>query len=130
MRLTISFLAVVLGMIPAIQLRLGLLAQFVVLALILFIFAIPEELGWRGYSLSKLLEHRSSWVAGLIVGVLWGSLHLALHLPGMIYAGLPLVPTLLQLIGLSVLLTWLYVRTDGNILLTSLFHAVQSFFAS
>jgi membrane protease YdiL (CAAX protease family) len=115
-------------MIPAIQLRPMSPAQFVVLALILFIFAIPEELGWRGYALPKLLEHRSPLVAGLIVGVLWGALHLALHLPGMIYAGFPLLPTLFQLIGLSVLITWLYTRTGGNVLLTSLFHAAQSFF--
>ena len=46
----------------------------------------------------------------------------------MIYAGLPLLPTLLQLTGLSVLITWLYAQTSGNILLTSLFHAAQSFF--
>jgi membrane protease YdiL (CAAX protease family) len=128
MRLTISLIALAMGMIPAIQLRPRSPAQFVVLALILFIFAIPEELGWRGYALPKLLERRSPLAAGLIVGVLWGSLHLALHLPGMIYAGLPLLPTLLQLIGLSVLITWLYLRTGGNILLTSLFHAAQSFF--
>jgi len=128
MRLTISLIALGLGLIPAIQLRPMPPAQFVILALILFIFAIPEELGWRGYALPKLLEHRSPLVAGLIVGVLWGALHLALHLPGMIYAGLPLPPTLLQLIGLSVLITWLYLRTGGNILLTSLFHAAQSFF--
>jgi membrane protease YdiL (CAAX protease family) len=128
MRLTISLIALAMGMIPAIQLRPMSPAQFVVLALILFIFAIPEELGWRGYALPKLLERRSPLASGLIVGVLWGSLHLALHLPGMIYAGLPLLPTLLQLIGLSVLITWLYLRTDGKILLTSLFHAAQSFF--
>jgi len=128
MRLTISLIALGFGLIPAIQLRPGPPAQFVVLALILFFFAIPEELGWRGYALPKLLEHRSPLAAGLIVGVLWGSLHLALHLPGMIYAGLPLLPTLFQLIGLSVLITWLYTRTGGNVLLTSLFHATQSFF--
>ncbi len=110
MRLTISLIALGLGLIPAIQLRPMPPAQFVVLALILFIFAIPEELGWRGYALPKLLEHRSPLAAG------------------MIYAGLPLLPTLLQLIGLSVLITWLYVQTGGNILLTSLFHAAQSFF--
>jgi hypothetical protein len=46
----------------------------------------------------------------------------------MIYAGLPFLPTLLQLIGLSVLFAWLYIKTGGNILLTSLFHAAQSFF--
>jgi len=128
MRLTISLIALGLGLIPAIQLRPGPPAQFVILALILFIFAIPEELGWRGYALPKLLENHSPLVAGLVVGVLWGSLHLALHLPGMIYAGLPLLPTLLQLIGLSVLITWLYICVGGNVLLTSLFHAAQSFF--
>jgi uncharacterized protein len=128
MRLTISLIAVALGAIPAIQLRPGSPVQFVVLALILFIFAIPEELGWRGYALPKLLEHRSPVTASLIIGILWGSLHLALHLPGLMFAGLPLLATLLQLIGLSVLITWLYMRTGGNILLTSLFHASQSFF--
>jgi membrane protease YdiL (CAAX protease family) len=128
MRLTISLIALGLGMIPAIHLRPGSPAQFVILALILLLFAMPEELGWRGYVLPKLLEQRSPFAAGLIIGLLWGSLHLALHLPGMMYAGLPLLPTLLQLIGLSVLITWLYVQTSGNILLTSLFHAAQSFF--
>jgi membrane protease YdiL (CAAX protease family) len=128
MRLTISLIALGLGMIPAIHLRPGSPAQVVILAFILFLFAIPEELGWRGYALSKLIPQHSPLTTSLIVGILWGSLHLALHLPGMIYAGLPLLPTLLQLIGLSVLITWLYMQTDGNILLTSLFHAAQSFF--
>jgi hypothetical protein len=31
------------------------------------------------------------------------------------------------LISLSVMITWLYLQTGGNILLTSLFHAAQSF---
>ena len=93
-----------------------------------FVFAIPEELGWRGYSLPILLERRSPLAASLIVGVLWGSLNLALHLPGMMSADIPAFPTLLQLIGLSVLITWLYMHTGGNILLTSLFHGAQSFF--
>jgi len=128
MRLTISLIAAALGTIPAIQLRPGSPVQFVALALILFIFAIPEELGWRGYALPKLLKHRSPLAAGLIVGVFWGLLHLSLHLPGLMFAGLPLLPTMLQLVGLSVLITWLYVKTGGNILLTSLFHASQSFF--
>src|SRR4029078_11331948 len=83
------------------------------------------ELGWRGYALSKLLKAHSPLIAGLIVGVLWGSLHVALTLPGMINAGAPPLPTLLGLIGLSVLATWLYIRTNGNLLLTSLLHAAR-----
>jgi hypothetical protein len=46
----------------------------------------------------------------------------------MIYAGEPWLGTVLQLIGLSVLITWLYVQSGGSLLITSLFHAAQSFF--
>ncbi len=110
MRLTISLIALGLGVIPAIQLRASSPAQFGILAVVLFIFALPEELGWRGFALPKLLENRSPLAAGLM------------------YAGLPPLATLFQLIGLSVLITWLYLHTGGNVLLTSLFHAAQSFF--
>lgn len=128
MRLMMSLIGLALGLIPAIQLRPGGPASFVILAVVFFVFALPEELGWRGYILPKLLERRSPLAAGLIVGVLWGSLHLALHLPGMTNEGAPPFPTLVLLIGLSVLMTWLYMQSGGNILLTSLFHGAQSFF--
>jgi membrane protease YdiL (CAAX protease family) len=124
----VSLIALGLGVISSIQLRPGGPASFVILAVVFFVFAIPEELGWLGYALPRLLAQRSPLAAGLIIGVLWGSLHLALHLPGMMSAGFLLLPTLLVLIGLSVLITWLYMQTGGNILLTSLFHAAQSFF--
>jgi uncharacterized protein len=127
-RLTMSLIALGLGMISTIQLRPGGPAQYVILAVVLFVFAIPEELGWRGYALPKLLERRSPLAAGLIIGVLWGSLHLALHLPGMMNEGVPPLPTLLALVGGSVLFTWLYVNSGGSIVLTTLFHAAQSFF--
>jgi membrane protease YdiL (CAAX protease family) len=127
-RLTMSLIALGLGMISAIQLRPGGSASYLFLAIVFFVFAIPEELGWRGYALSKLLERRSALAAGLIVGVFWGSLHLALLLPGMMNEGAPVLATLLGLIGGSVLFTWLYVNSNGNILLTTLFHAAQSFF--
>ena len=127
-RLTMSLIALGLGMISTIQLRPGGPAQYLILAVIFFFFAIPEELGWRGYALPKLLERYSPLAASLIVGVLWGSLHLALLLPGMMNEGASPLATLLGLVGLSVLFTWLYVNSGGNIVLTSLFHAAQSFF--
>jgi membrane protease YdiL (CAAX protease family) len=128
LRMTMSGIAVVLGLISAIQLRPWSPMQLTIFAVILFIFAIPEELGWRGYALPKLLKAQSPLVASLIIGVVWGSLHLALHLPGMIYAGALLLPTFREVIALSVAMTWLFIRSGGNILLTSLFHAAQSFF--
>lgn len=127
-RLAMSFIALGLGMISTIQFRPGGPAQYIILAVIFFVFAIPEELGWRGYALPKLLERYSPLAASLIVGVLWGSLHLALLLPGMMNEGAPPLPTILGLVGGSVLFTWLYVNSNGNIVLTTLFHAAQSFF--
>jgi membrane protease YdiL (CAAX protease family) len=128
MRLAMSGVAVRLGLIPSVQLRPWTPAQLALFAVMLFIFAIPEELGWRGYALPKLLKTHSPLIGGLIIGVLWGSLHLALHLPGMIHAGLPLLPVVIEVTSLSVLGTWLYIRAGGNVLLTSVFHAAQSFF--
>ena len=128
MRLTMCLIALGLGMIPAIQLRPGGPATFTLLAVVFFVFAIPEELGWRGYALPKLLERYMPLVAGLVVGVLWGSLHLALLLPGMMNEGVAPLPTVLALVGGSVLFTWFYVNSGGSIVLTTLFHAAQSFF--
>jgi membrane protease YdiL (CAAX protease family) len=128
MRLAMSGVAALLGLIPAVQLRSWTPVQLALFAILLFIFAIPEELGWRGYALPRMLARHSALVAGLMLGMLWGTLHLALHLSGMIHAGLPLLPVVLEVTGLSILGTWLYIRSGGKVLLTSLFHAAQSFF--
>jgi len=127
-RMTMSFIGLGLGMISTIQLHPGGMAQYLILAVVFYVFAVPEELGWRGYALPKLLERYTPLAAGLIVGVLWGSLHLALLLPGMMNEGAPPLPTVLALVGASVLFTWLYVNSGGSIVLTTLFHAAQSFF--
>lgn len=128
LRVMMSLIAMLLGLISTIQLRPWSPPQLAFFAVILFVFAVPEELGWRGYALPRLLKLHSPLVASLIIGILWGVLHLALTLPGMIYADAPQLPIVLEVTGLSVLGTWLYVRTNGNLLLTSVFHAAQSFF--
>jgi hypothetical protein len=46
----------------------------------------------------------------------------------MAYEGTAPLAMVLQLVGLSVLITWLYVNSGGNVLLTTFFHAAQSFF--
>jgi membrane protease YdiL (CAAX protease family) len=127
-RLLINLIALGLGMISTIQLRPGGPASYVLLVVVFFVFAIPEELGWRGYALPKLLQRRTPLAAALIVGVIWGSLHLALLLPGMMNEGAPPLPTLLGLASSSVLFTWLYIHSGGSILVTTIFHAAQSFF--
>jgi len=128
MRLAMSFIALALGWIPAIRLRNATPGGLVILAVIFLIAALFEELGWRGYALPQLLENHTPLYASLVIGVLWGAVHLTLHLPGMPSQGISGFFTILQLIGLSILLTWFYIRGGQNILLTTFFHAAQSFF--
>jgi hypothetical protein len=51
-----------------------------------------------------------------------------LHLPGLMLSSFPWPATLIQLLGLSVAITWLYVNTQGSLVIASLHHAAQSFF--
>ena len=126
LRLTMSVLALLLGWIPAIQVRLWSPAEFVIIGSFILIGGAMEELGWRGYLLPKLLATRSVLFSALFSGVIWGVLHLGLNLPGQMNAGAHWLPTILQLVGLSVILTWLFVRTGGSIVMPILFHAGQN----
>jgi hypothetical protein len=98
---------------------------------ILLVFSVifngMEELGWRGFSLPRLLRDRPVLPASLFLGVFWGIAHLPLHLPGHWYAGLPIWPTPIILIAYSGLLSWVYVRTRGSLLATTVFHATLNF---
>jgi len=61
--------------------------------------------------------------AALFLGLPWAVLHLFLQLPGQMNAGLEGWPTILSLVGYSVILTWAYVGSGGSVLLTALVHA-------
>jgi membrane protease YdiL (CAAX protease family) len=127
LRLAMSLLGLALGLIPRLQLRPLSPPEFALLALIPLLPAFLEEVGWRGYALPRLLERYSPMVAGLALAVPWAVIHLALHLPGMLYDGLPPAATLLQLLGLGVILAWLYVQTR-SVPLAALLHLSQTFF--
>ena len=127
-RLSMSLLALALGWIAQIQIRSWTPVQFLVFFVMLYIAAALEELGWRGFALPKLLARRSALFSALLVGIFWGTVHLALHLPGLMLSSFPWPATLIQLVGLSVVITWLYVNTQGSLVIASLYHAAQSFF--
>ncbi|WP_240728577.1 CPBP family intramembrane glutamic endopeptidase [Halobellus limi] len=83
-----------------------------------------EEPGWRGYLQPALQDAYSPLTSGLVVGVVWAGWHLPLvFIPGTIQHTLPLGLYLLQLVELSILLTWLTNRVDGSVLPAILLHA-------
>lgn len=114
---------------PAV-LRVGTLSA---IDFILVVLVVGEELGWRGYALPKLLERFSPLVASLIVGAVWWLWHLPLFfIANTPQFGQPVVAFLIMTTAYSILLTWVFLRTHGSVLIATLFHGAinvwQGFF--
>lgn len=104
-------------------------ALLVFLGFILLIGPLPEEIGWRGYLLDRLLARRSALVASLLMAVTWWSWHLPLPwLPGYYDAFAREPPSaaamLIQLVPGAILYTWLFLNTRRSVLACILFHWV------
>ncbi len=88
---------------------------------------LGEEVGWRGFALPRLQLRSSPLVASLLLSVVWGLWHAPLHLMG-VYQGI--FPDGLPGIGLrivttvptTILFTWFFNRTKGNLWLIVLLH--------
>jgi uncharacterized protein len=126
--LTMSLLALWFGWISSIQVRPWTPTQFIIVGIFMMIAAPLEELGWRGYALPRLLAFRSALASALIIGLFWGALHLPLSAPGMVNAGVPWMAALLNFIGFSVLLTWLFIQTRGSLIIVILCHFSANYF--
>ena len=84
---------------------------------------LGEEPGWRGFALPYLLKHWSPIVASAILAVIWAGWHLPLwFIPG---AEVP-KPFFFYMLGVSaitVVMTWLHLRSNGSVLMAILLHA-------
>lgn len=127
-RLAISVLAILFGWTTTFQLYDWTPLQYVIIGIFTIIGAVTEEFGWRGYVLPKILARQSALFSALIIGIPWGVLHLGLTFPGQMNAGTSWVSTILFILGISVILTWLFVQTRYGIVAGIVFHAAQNFF--
>lgn len=84
------------------------------------LIGLGEEPAWRGFALPRLSVGRSALLASLLLGVLHALWHLPLF--GLEYDLNNGLPWLIGLMGYSVIMTWMYKRTNGNLLLPRLFH--------
>lgn len=99
---------------------------FVMIAATIFFFLgqSGEEIGWRGYALPRLAARFGFAGASLILGVIWACWHLPFFfILGADKVGQSFPLYLLQVIAISVAITWLYVHAKGSLLLTMLMHA-------
>jgi len=95
-------------------------------AALLVLGPLPEEIGWRGVLLDRLLARLRPLAASVVVALAWWSWHVPLHLLPGYFAPFAHPPGLwAQLAGIavsSVLLTWLYLNTRRSVLIAVVFH--------
>jgi uncharacterized protein len=120
--LTVVGLALALGD-PAVGIFDRVFPAIVIIPLIAFIPAFAEEIAWRGYAVTRLLPRMTPLRAAVVLGIPWAAIHLFLQLPGQMNAGLDWWPTVVSLLGYSLILTWAFVRSGGSVLLVALIHA-------
>jgi uncharacterized protein len=98
--------------------------------------AVGEELGWRGFALPRLQARHGPIGASVRIGVAWALWHLPLFVLLADYdnAGTDVVSVVSMFaiftagltIGLSVIQTWLYNRSDGSVFLAVLTHGAAN----
>jgi len=82
-----------------------------------------EEIGWRGFALSRLQSViKNPLVAGVILGIIWGLWHLPMYLNPE-QASFPLILFLLFIIGISIIYSVLFNNTHGSLLMAVVLHA-------
>ncbi|HEY1064996.1 MAG TPA: CPBP family intramembrane glutamic endopeptidase [Pirellulales bacterium] len=102
---------------------LGLLAA----ALVVDTGPLGEEFGWRGFALPRLLQRFSPLIASVLLGSIWAAWHLpAFFLPHSPLSRIPFLLFLAGAIALSLLMTWLYQRSRGDLGLLIVAHAAAN----
>lgn len=85
---------------------------------------VGEELGWRGYALPRMARPLGLGPASIVLGAIWAAWHLPLfHILGGDTVGQSFPFYLLQVIALSIVIAWVYMKTNGSLSVTMLLHA-------
>ena len=109
------------GQIPPLRSDLGW--RFVAGLAIGLVVQAGEEIGWRGYALPRLAARFGYASASLLLGVIWALWHLPLYFNPFAEVHGQSFPTfVLLVVAISVVMTWLYVHTNGSLLLATLMH--------
>ncbi|MEP6797764.1 MAG: type II CAAX endopeptidase family protein [Lapillicoccus sp.] len=110
----------------------GLPAQWGVLPVAAAVFVVNgfgEETGWRGYALPHLQDRHSPLRATLILAAVWAGWHLPMFWLVDTFRSMGPVMVAGWVLGLgcgAVVLTWLYNRSGGSILLVATWHATYN----
>jgi membrane protease YdiL (CAAX protease family) len=128
------------GSLPGMTNLKAFIAQPWIIPLALFLSFLSgpwsEEFGWRGYALDPLLNRFGVLHGSIMLGFIWGIWHLPLFfMPqtwhgqmGFRFAGF--WTFILYSIGLAMLMSWVFLRTNHTILTGFLMHLASNFTAN
>lgn len=92
-----------------------------------WIAPLGEDLGWRGYALSRALTRWSPVATSLILGPIWALWHLPMALvPGTAQADQSFLLFTVQVTGATMLFTRVFIATRGSVLAMILMHAAAN----
>lgn len=93
--------------------------SFVIIIIASLIGCAGEEIGWRGFLLPKYHEKYSLLQSAVFTGILWGAWHF-----GKIssFGILGYLLFILMITGFSIIMSWIYSKTSGNLIAMIFFH--------
>lgn len=94
---------------------------YILCTLAVIIGCIGEEIGWRGFFLPYLERCYTPFISSLILGSFWGVWHLS-------FTGgfLGFVIFIVNTIEVTIIMTWLYHKTNCNLGLMGLYHIISN----
>jgi membrane protease YdiL (CAAX protease family) len=87
---------------------------------------LTEEAGWRGVALPHLRALLGSLSAGVVLGLLWAGWHIPMFFLAGTHQTYPFPGFLVMVVSISVIMTWVWDRTRGSVLIAALFHAAMN----
>ncbi len=123
-RLSVSVLGLLSGAIAG----FGASAIALPLIVVIYLFALFEEIGWRGFAIHRLITTRSAFAAFLITGIPWSAIHIFFYLAQGKDAATVMQVFLLNL-ALTLMVTWVYLRSGQKIWIGVVLHGSQSLFS-
>ena len=108
------------------------LAQLPSFIPLIIIGPISEELGWRGYLLSKLQLKWNAFVSSVFIGIVWAFWHLPLFFligTSQHELHLPFIGFLVGTVAVSIIFTWINNNTNNSIWAAILLHWLYTYAA-
>lgn len=88
---------------------------------------IGEEMGWRAFALPRLQERLGSLGGTIVLGVIWAFWHTpAFFIPGSNQYGTSMFEYVLWAVSLSIIITALWNRAKGSVLVAIIMHETQN----